>query len=250
MGSSKSILIDKWHDYIKQKYNDTGGKGTRRISRETADQIWPFFLTPAGPRDFKSFVCMPCHNFDNIQHFIKNKRNLSELDKKNIVSEARKIKFEKHEKYQIKQLVEVVDRIDKKGNEVKKVQHKSILFEPTKFVENVEKMASDIEYHHVVLKHEQKNWPAILESYLKENFLVSVCDFAMNWRVKSTVSRQKDHMDPTERQIHCNVAKYQDSSGEIRKVYASHIGNIKKHDNVLVAQALYDIYSGLQEKFG
>lgn len=250
MGSSKSILIDKYHDYIKVKYGDTGGKGTRRISRETADKIWPFFVTPAGPRDFKSAVCICCYNFDNVKFFVKNKRGLDKLETKDLVAETEKIKFEKNEKYQIQQLVEVVDRIDKNGKVVRKVQHKSIMFNPLEFVGLVTKMVQEVEYHHEVLSHERKYWPALLDQYLKDGYLVANCDYAMNWRVKSKVSSQKDHMDPTERSIHCNVVKFMDKSGEIQKVYVSHISDSKKHDNVLVAQNLVDVYRGLEQKYG
>lgn len=250
MPTTKTILIEQYNLYLEEKFGDTGGPGTRRIGPTKATEIWPFFCVPAGPRNYATSVCPGCYNLDNIRHYVQARRILDKLTDENLYSEATKIDAGDKENFRINQLVYVNDGVDKNGKLVKKWQNRCISFEPSEFSEKVKFQLETTADHRKVLKHEKSNWYPILNHHLEAGWLFMNSDFAMNPKAWPRNSPQEDFMKPTERQMLCNVLKFRQQSGDIKKIYACHLGDDKRHDNVLVSQAIVDMWNELQDKFG
>lgn len=250
MPTTKTILIEKYNMYLEETFNDTGGPGTKRIGPEKATEIWPFFCVPAGPRDYATSVCPTCYNLDSIRHYVQARRDIDKLPDENLYTEATKINADDKETFRINKLVYVEDGTDKKGKPIKKWQNRITSFKPSEFSGIVKAKLSDSADHRKILKHEKSNWYPILNHYLESGWLFMNSDFAMNPKAWPKNSPQEDFMKPTERQMVCNVLKFQDKAGDIKKIYATHLGDDKRHDNVLVSQAIVDMYRELEEKFG
>lgn len=250
MPTTKTIMIQGYNASVDQKYGSIAGTAAKmRISFEKATEIWPFFCVPCGPRDYETSVCPSCFNLDCLRSFVQCRRKLKSLSENDLADEAAKINFGENEKFFVNQLIKVPDGVDKHGKEQSKWQERRVTFLAHEFHQILADKLDKISNHKMVVDHEKTNYYPLLNGLLDSGFLSIHSDFAMNAKCFSKNAPQEDFMKPTERQMLCNVVKFKNSEGDISKIYEAHIGDDKRHDNVLVSQSIIDIYTELQAKF-